>query len=356
MKIFFSTVVRNARDDVSGEIVRLDWDSKRVEAREPLFPTDPTVVDPNPRGGRRGGRGVALVGDEVVVATYESLRIYDRDLGFRREASHPLMAGLHEVFSDGGPTIWVSATAIDAAVAIDLPSGEAVRDVWPRDVAAFRERFKVAPNDVDPHADNRGPQHSLRHEQDPNHLHLNALAEWKGDVYALLNRHGAIVNLDRQEVVLQDVGRGSEDDRGLRGSHNLVIEPDGRAIVAGTVGRNLRMYDLADGRTERVIRLADFPWVERVARRYDRWYRLRRRLHKRLHVGASPPRPLFVRGLDKVGDVLFVGVSPAAILAVDAERGTLEDVYQYSKDVEVCVHGLRVLTDGPADGDGAAAS
>ena len=58
-----------------------------------------------------------------------------------------------------------------------------------------------------------------------------------------------------------------------------------------------------------------------------------------------PPRPLFVRGLDRLGDLLFVGVSPATILCIDEHQGKLVDAYSYSQDVGVCIHGLRVVGD-----------
>ena len=352
MKIYFSTVARYASNDKSGEIVLLDWDTKRIEARASLFPSDPSAFDPNPRGGSRGGRGIALWRDGVIVATYASLRLYDRDLTFQREISHPLMAGLHEVYHPGGDTLWVSATAIDLALAVDLEGGQAVRDVWPRNVPAFQEPLGVTPSEIDPSADNRGHEHTLRHKTDRSHLHLNALGEWNGDLYGLFNRYAVIANLDRPDIVVRDLGDQTDGDRGLRGSHNLLIEQDGTVTVAGTFGRNVRVYDLAERRRKRVIKLTDFPWVARLARRYDRVYRVRKSLHARAGVGSSPSRPLFVRGLDKVGDLLFVGVSPAAILAIDVVRGTLEDVFQYSKSVDVCVHGLRAV----ADGNGAASA
>ena len=57
----------------------------------------------------------------------------------------------------------------------------------------------------------------------------------------------------------------------------------------------------------------------------------------------SPPRPVFVRGLDFAEDRLFVGISPATILCIDWDRGELVDHYNYSQNVHVCVHGLKVL-------------
>jgi hypothetical protein len=43
------------------------------------------------------------------------------------------------------------------------------------------------------------------------------------------------------------------------------------------------------------------------------------------------------------GDLLFIGMSPAAIVAVDLRSGALAGAYCHSRNVHVCVHGLKVL-------------
>ena len=42
-------------------------------------------------------------------------------------------------------------------------------------------------------------------------------------------------------------------------------------------------------------------------------------------------------------DQVFVGVSPASILCINRQNGKLLDVYQFSNDIHVCLHGLKVL-------------
>ena len=54
--------------------------------------------------------------------------------------------------------------------------------------------------------------------------------------------------------------------------------------------------------------------------------------------------PNFVRApfpLDQ--DRVMIGLSPATIIEVDYKQGKLLDLYQYSNNVEVCLHGLLVL-------------
>jgi hypothetical protein len=62
-------------------------------------------------------------------------------------------------------------------------------------------------------------------------------------------------------------------------------------------------------------------------------------------IEGSVAKPLFVQGLARREDTLFIGVSPAAILQVDVATGALVDAYQYSSNVHACIHGLAVLND-----------
>ena len=65
-----------------------------------------------------------------------------------------------------------------------------------------------------------------------------------------------------------------------------------------------------------------------------------------MKMGRTPPvvaAPLFARGLQVVGDQVFVGVSPASILCIDWPRGRLLDTFQYTELVTTAVHGLVVV-------------
>jgi hypothetical protein len=154
-------------------------------------------------------------------------------------------------------------------------------------------------------------------------------------MYALFNKYGAIVNLDMDEILIRD--------RALRHGHNLRIEADGTAIVNDTFGRAIRIYHLPTRTLERTIKLTRFGLVRRLVLKHQLGYLARGMLKTLFFHQMSAPRPVFVRGLDRLGDLLFVGVSPATILCIDMKSGSLVDSYRYSDDVAVCVHGLKVL-------------
>ena len=123
MHIYFGTVVRTAPVREGGELVKLDWDNKRVLRSVPIVPEEPSVEhDPNPRGNTRGCRGIQVRADSVLAASYHSVEVFDRDLNHQRRMSDGLMVGLHETSLDGD-TLWVTSTAASMAVGYDVERG-----------------------------------------------------------------------------------------------------------------------------------------------------------------------------------------------------------------------------------------
>ncbi|MGH0038205.1 MAG: hypothetical protein ACQGVK_24505 [Myxococcota bacterium] len=334
MHLYFSTVLRNAPTLRGGELVRLDWRTKEVLARTPIAATEPPIDDPNPRGNTRGGRGVALVGDSVAVCSYHTVRLFDRALRPLRDVSHPLMVGLHEVDLTARGTLWVTSTAIDAAIEIDLETGKAVRELWPRELPGIQRSLDVEPLAIDKAADNRVRFLDGDHLRNRHHLHLNAVAEHAGDVYALFNRVGAIANLDRDEVVVRD--------KGIRRGHNLLIDASGLALVNDTSKRHVYGFDLASGERTFGIDLMELAPVARLARFRDPLRELKLSLHKRGLLSLAPPKPIFVRGLARHRGSLFVGLSPATILEIEEASGRLVDWFTFDRRVHACIHGIAV--------------
>jgi hypothetical protein len=336
MRIYFTTVRRGSSIKLGGELVRLNWATKQVEAATPIVPTNPTLIDPNPRGNTRGGRGIVRVGDDLIAASYHTLKVFTPELKLKRDVSHLLFAGLHELHATKAGTVWVTATAIDAALEVDPATGTVVRECWPRDDSTFRERWSLQPLSIDKSADNRGQFLAREHMTHPSHLHLNAVAVWNGQVYALFNSFGAIANLDTSEVVIEDPS--------LRGAHNLLIEQNGTAFVDDTINRNVRVFDLPSRRERCKIDLTTFPAVQAIKR--QSWFAdVVTRGLKQLGLKSPLARPLFVRGIDRLDDNLFVGFSPATIVCIDRNRMQLVDLYQHSRDVGECIHGVHVWQD-----------
>lgn len=335
-RLAFGTVVREAPIGEAGELVVLDWTRKEVEAKVPIRPCNPTIEeDPNPRGNARGCKGIRWWNEQLIAASYHTLELYDETLTQTGALSDGLMVGLHEIDVTERNTVWVSSTAIDAAVEYDLSDGTRGRVFWPREMPTLQDELGLEPLTIDKEADNRLRFLEPSATNDESHLHLNAVEEYEGRVYALFNSYDVVVDLTNEEIVLQD--------ERLSGAHNLTITEEGIAIVNDTWGTTVRFYDLNQGALRRSIDLTKYRWVRRLIRWEIPAYwgkELARKIGLKEH---SVAKPLFVRGLVRRGDTLFVGVSPAAILQIDWTSGELLDAYQYSSDVHVCIHGLEVM-------------
>jgi hypothetical protein len=329
-EIFFTTVVRSAPPSRGGELVRLDWGSKTVLGRVPITSSRPDVKDPNPRGNTRGGRGICITEDAIHVASYDQIRTFDLELNPRSVASNGLMVGLHEVLTTAPGRVWVAATAIDAALEIDLATNETVDQYWPRENAVFQQEFGVAPMEIDKSADLRTMFLSSDHTGHPSHLHLNAVASWQDRIHALLNTRGAMVDLSSGQVVLQDSR--------LVGGHNLAIH-ENLVFASATRRHSVCIFDLGTRTLVKELPIADLDGVKDLLAPQPA--KGLKRLTNRTKV-APTSDPLFVRGLQIQGDVVFAGISPATILEINWVTGELVDLYQFSDDVQVCVHGLQL--------------
>lgn len=344
MEVFIGTVVRNARFRTAGHLVRIDWDAKRVLGEVPIVPANPGFErDPNPRGNTRGCRGIELLPDGVLATDYHSLRLFDAELRPRRTLSHGLMVGIHETCLEEQGKVWVTSTAVDAALAFDLETGALLEGYWPREMPSFQRPFSLEPLEIDKAGDNRTRFVAGTHLVNPSHLHLNAVATWRGEVFALFNAFGAIANLTTGEVVLRDAR--------LERGHNLIILEDGTALLNDTHGPAVCLYELASARLLATIELRRFPWV-RALERFARAANALKRPFTALRLAGAMCKPLFARGLAVAAGRVFVGISPASVLCIDLATHELVDAFSYSRDVHVCVHGLAARP-GPGPGGSA---
>lgn len=333
--LYFSTVFLFGNNDQAGELVQLDFEKGQVLQRAAIGPKTLQFQDPNPRGNSRGGRGIALMSEYVVVCSYCEVQIYDRKLRYQRVISHPLMSGLHEVCPVDDHLLWLTSCSLDVALLLNLDSGEVVKQFWVREMPALQKRWGIKALPVDKTADNRLTYLSENSYKDPGHLHLNALAVHQGELLGLINRFGAVVNLNTQQVLLEDPH--------LKGAHNLVILDDGTLLINNSKHQEVAQYDL-QGKLVKQLDLRPFHPAGRLAARHQRREPLRHALAStRLYEDRSIP-PFKLRGLQARDGKIFIGMCPAAVLCVDWQRGSLLNVYNYTKDDRIGVHGLQLAT------------
>lgn len=337
MIVYFSTIVRKASLDRGGELVKLDWTTKRICGRTPMVPADPDVHDPNPRGNTRGGRGILLDNGNIYAAAYHTIHVFDNELTPRGAVSNFLFAGLHELCWDEGH-LWTASTGIDAAIKVER-GGRIVDEWWPREDPLLSRRFQLSPLGIDKTADNR-VRHVATRNNAPGHVHLNAVAMLHGRPLVLLNRLGCVVRLRPTEVLIEDPT--------LRGAHNLLVTPDHQLLINDTLNRNVRVYD-EKGSLRRRFDLRRLAPVRRILHRHKMrdvgiWlarFGRPRPLFNRLFGQLTAARPVFVRGLASTGHgTVLVGVSPATILEIDLKTGKLVDFFNYSRNINCCIHGI----------------
>ena len=332
MDVWFGTVIRAAPVQRGGSLVKLDWDSKQVVREVPIVPSDPALDhDPNERGNVRGCRGIQVVGDEVVAADYHTLQIFDHDLNPVRRLSHGQMVGLHEIQAVDG-SMWVTATTLDAALRFDMASGALEAEFWPREMPAFQQALDVEPLAVNKQADNRASYLAGETFRGPSHLHLNAVCEFRGEVYALFHSKCVVANLSRSTIVISDPK--------LKHAHNLIIEEPGVVTINDTHRTVVREYDLDSGEQIRAIDIKRMRGIKALV------FRSAVRALREMGVSffssrrKATARPLYLRGLALHGDYILAGFSPATIARIDRKTGELVDYYFHSDDARVCIHGL----------------
>jgi hypothetical protein len=319
MIIYFDTVRRKRPVKKGGELVKLDWSTKKVKKRIPIYPTDPDIKhDPNPRGNSRGGKGILIAGDEVLVGTYHTILVFDLNLNLKRRISNNLFVNIHEMcFS--GENIWVSSTTIDCAVLVN-GEGETVKTWWPREERALQERFGLKPMAIDKQADNRLAYIHAELGKKEGHTHLNSVTLWNSQIYTLLNRFGVVARIEPDVKIILE-------DNLLKGAHSPVVSADGKCIIlCSSFNKCVLFYDIKTGNLLKELNLLDFAEVASLHKKY-------------------PDQPfnksIFVRGLEIIDeDRILVGISPASILEIDIKRDKLLDLYRYSADVGDAIHGL----------------
>ena len=133
-----TTVVRGAPDGApSGHVYVVD--ARRVLTAAPLFETPWAWAGTNPRGGHRGGRGMASAASRFAIANADEIHVFDRSWQRTAVLSDPAFGDLHELAAtDDG--LWACSTRADQLVRLSWDG--AVLDRWSwRDDPALVRRF-----------------------------------------------------------------------------------------------------------------------------------------------------------------------------------------------------------------------
>ena len=335
MHVYFSTVKRSAPVEKGGAVCKLDWSSKTVLQKRDLYPAHPNIIDPNPRGNSRGGRGIIRHDNRIFVATYHSIEVLDERLTPVGLITDFNFAGIHEISSSKNH-LMIASTASNVAAIYDLASEKVSTYYWPAEDERLMSRLQLKVTRCErKDVDNRLNYLELHNRDKEGHLHLNAVDFSGSHYYALLNKPGAICRLDDMELMVRH--------EYLEGAHNLLFTGPTKALIVSTRCGLLLEYDVVDNGIAVVADLNDTPFSHGYTRKESSGLRGLLRRNKGQEEIA---KKLFWRGLDVSENSVFVGTSPAAILEFEKGSYRYLNYYQYSDDVREAIHGVCVADAG----------
>jgi hypothetical protein len=321
-------------DHASGFLRIVDLERGAVTFKTPVPESRWRAEDPNPRGGTRGARGVAVHGDRFVVGTHEDITVLDSGWSLVRRFTHPILSSVHDVIADERGIV-ASCTRGDSVARFDW--GGQLVDWWAlgtdRALAKALNLHLVRP--FDPQADYRDPRIDL---EGWSIAHLNGLG---------LGAPGILVSLgriaDRRKIVRTPFRKQPRPD------------PASWAIVA--LPREGRLRDAAAKIVlHRTDVLVDAPNHNAAEDGGLLLYNDSNRsvfviwdlaAGREVHAVPIPGDPPFARGLCRVapGRWLVGSQKPLALYEVDIEAGAIVATYDLNGDEEETVYAICELPD-----------
>jgi hypothetical protein len=119
-RLIFSTSRRHTNfPEPTGYIYLLDVEKDTLLQQSQIIEPAFRELDPNPRGGMRGMRGISICVDQIAIANAAVVYRYDRRWNLLGITSHPSMMGIHDVLLQSD-TLWATSTRNDLLFQFDL--------------------------------------------------------------------------------------------------------------------------------------------------------------------------------------------------------------------------------------------
>jgi hypothetical protein len=358
-----TSIVRHASPgERSGYLRVLDLERRRVLSETPVPESAFRAVDPNPRGGYRGAKGLSVSNGRLVVANSERLFVFDRTWDLQADLTHPLLGSIHDVLAEED-AILVTCTNCDALLRIAWDGRQVSWWTWRRDPALARQLGYRRLPPFDPSADYRNPRSTRG--QILSLVQLNAVGRADGSLLVSFGRvipHRAYVRKRMGALVERATGLVGLDlprrvTRELHGASRLPAAPEpgsAFAVVALHGGDD----DLAGAGGELVYRLdgVRVPNHNLLARggrvlyndsNGGRLVELDLTRREEARAVLVPGEPSFARGLASWRDGLYLVGSqrPAAVHVVDLAAGRVVDSVPLSDEPRESVYAICVLPD-----------
>jgi len=115
-----TTIYRNTPlGTPGGKIYTLNLDRRQITGQCDIIIPPHAELNPNPRGGMRGGRGIAATAEQLFIANYSVIYCFDRNWQTVRTITHPACANIHDILLYNGH-LWVNSTVNDIIVEFNL--------------------------------------------------------------------------------------------------------------------------------------------------------------------------------------------------------------------------------------------
>ena len=118
-RVVVTTIRRHSPpSEPSGYVYTVDVDAAKVTGRCPILEPPFVHEDPNPRGGLRGAKGLAVSGDQLFLANHSAVFRFSAGWELEQTISHPSCAHIHEILTRDD-TLYVTSTRNDLLIAFD---------------------------------------------------------------------------------------------------------------------------------------------------------------------------------------------------------------------------------------------
>jgi hypothetical protein len=287
-------------------------------------------IDWSGRGTGRGLRGIAYIGDQIMIASSQALLLYDRS--FNRVDAYPChwMSHCHEIYLDGDD-LWVTSTLFDSLLRFHVPTRTWAEAVHISVVSEIRQTPEGPQRVTMPKATVYDPSAGPDQIQGPpasDTLHINQV--WRHDGITMFS--GVRVPM-LCALTPDDAGDGG----GAPGyrvtnwaqapdwTHNNRPFRDG--VLYNSTGRDAVVHADRAGNEVAVLPIPRYP--EDALVKHDTTDRL--------------ARQAFGRGLCVTeGGIVIAGSSPGTVTAWDVDRQEILAKVNVTMDVRNAPHGLEV--------------
>lgn len=119
-RVIVSTASRHkSPDQASGHYYVVDTDTFQIIQCSEIIEPPHREYDTNPRGGVRGGKGIFIRDDIVVLSNSSAVYIYNHDWIPKSIISHPSLGGIHDLCVIG-EQVWITSSRNDLLFCFDF--------------------------------------------------------------------------------------------------------------------------------------------------------------------------------------------------------------------------------------------